>query len=71
MPPVVAAVAAYFAVSAGMAAFMVASFVVMAASIGYSAYMMATMPDASGYSTEVRGRTQVVRSAVTQSYNQR
>lgn len=33
-------------------------------SIGYSIYSMATMPDMPGYSAEVRGRTQVVRSAV-------
>ncbi|MCL2761447.1 MAG: phage tail protein, partial [Desulfuromonadales bacterium] len=37
----------------------------MAATIAYSAYAMATAPDMPGYSAEVRGRTQVVRSAVT------
>lgn len=45
-------------------AYVGAMVVVMAASIAYSAYSMATLPDMPGYSSEVRGRTQVVRSAV-------
>ena len=65
MPPVVAAIAVYFSVSAAMATFILVSGVIMVASIGYAAYAMASMPDMPGYSSEVRGRTQVVRSAVT------
>ncbi len=65
MPPVVAAIALYFSVSAAMATFILVSGVIMVASIGYAAYAMASMPDMPGYSSEVRGRTQVVRSAVT------
>lgn len=65
MPPLVAAVAVWAGVSAGMATVMIVSAVMMVISIGYSAYAMATAPDMPGYSSEVRGRTQVVRSAVT------
>lgn len=65
MPPVVAAVAVALGVSTAMATVIVVSAVIMIASIAYSAYQMATMPDMPGYSAEVRGRTQVVRSAVT------
>ena len=65
MSGVITAVAVALEVSWAMAAFIVASVVIMAASIGYSAYMMASMPDMPGYSSEVRGRSQIVRSAVT------
>lgn len=62
MPPLIVAIATIVA-EYGWVYAVVA--VAMAASIAYSAYQMATMPGMPGYSTEVRGRTQVVRSAVT------
>jgi len=62
MPPVVAAIVTLVGIYGFTA---VAIGVVMVAAIGYSAYAMATMPDMPGYSAETRGRTQVVRSAVT------
>jgi hypothetical protein len=64
MPPVAAFVAAYLGISMAMAYFVIASAVVMVASISYSAYTMATMKGAEGFSAEIAGRTQVVRSAV-------
>jgi len=65
MPPVVAAIAIALSVSTAMATTILVAGIAMVLSIGYSAYSMATAPSASGYSAEVRGRTQVVRSAVT------
>lgn len=61
MAPVLVALAAVYTAAGWVG---VVSVVIMAASIAYSAYSMATMPDMPGYSSEVRGRTQVVRSAV-------
>ena len=51
--------------SVGVGVGVTVSLVIMAASIGFSAYQMTSMPDMPGYSSEVRGRAQVVRSAVT------
>jgi hypothetical protein len=61
MPPVIAAIVTIYEVYGLATAVMV---VVMAASIAYTAYAMSNVPDMPGYSSEVRGRTQVVRSAV-------
>ena len=65
MPPVVAAIAVYFTVSTAMATLILVAGVSMAVSIGFAAYTMANMPNMPGYSAEVNGRTQVIRSAVT------
>ena len=65
MPPVLLAAAALVgSTSMVVGAVVIVAVVAMAASISYSAYMMASMPDAPGYSSEVRGRTLIVRSAV-------
>jgi hypothetical protein len=61
MPPVVAAIAVYFAVSSAMATFILVTGISMAFSIGYSAYMMASTPGTPGLNAA--GRTQVIRSA--------
>ena len=63
MPPVVAAVAAYFAISAAMATVLIVSAVVMVATIAYSVYMMASMRT-PGYGSSINGRTQVARTAI-------
>jgi len=57
-----AAIAAWYAAASWVT---IAAYAVMAASVAYSAYTLATIPDMPGYSAEIRGRTQIVRSAVT------
>jgi hypothetical protein len=64
MPPVIAAIAVVVAFVVEYAA--VISAVIAIASAAYSIYAMSNMPKASaGYSADVAGRVQVVRSAVT------
>ena len=62
MPPVVAAIAAAAEVVGGYWA--LTELVVMVASVAYTAYSMANLPSAPGYTSDVQGRTQVIRSAV-------
>ena len=62
MPPVVLAVAAYFAVSTAMATFIIVSAVVTLASVAYSAYMMASMEKPK--QADAVSRQQTVRSSV-------
>lgn len=63
MPPLAAAIAAYFAISTAMAYLLIVAAVITLASIGMMAYTLSSMP--SGFSQELRNRMQVVRSSIS------